>query len=155
MLVNSANIITNILLPTDLPRNGNTSGTIACQKRESHKIALSYKTTLKERLARLKLHCLNSSYKLGLKVPFSQKRTKTENLPINILLNFMILDMNQMSNVRNYKKHGVLNSVNVTNGKPKKATKLLYVNIQAPKFLTQKYGAGAPQVSRFNLIKPI
>jgi len=43
-------------------------------------------------------------------------------------------------------KQDIMNIHNVTNGEPKEIMKLINGNAQAPKFLSQKYGAGALQV---------
>ena len=63
------NIVTNILLLANLPRYRNLSGTIACWKKETLRMALFCKMFPEERSPRLKLNCLNFSCESGLKVP--------------------------------------------------------------------------------------
>lgn len=56
--------------------------------------------------------------------------------------------MNQMLRICNHVKQDTMSIHNVTNGGPKRIVKLIDRNIQAPKFLSKKYGVGALQVFR-------
>lgn len=127
-------------------------GTIACQKREARKAALSYKTPLQERSLWSKLNCLNSSCQLGLKVPLSQRRARTRSHLIYVLLSYVTWSMNQMLHVSSHMKQDIMNIHNATNRGPKEIVKLINGNVQAPKCLPQTYGAGALQVP-FSFIK--
>lgn len=55
----------------------------------------------------------------------------------------IVLKQNQSFTSNEYTKHVPANNTNVTTGKPKKTLIPAYVNIQAPKSLTKKHGAGA------------
>ncbi len=140
-------------LSTDLLKHGNILRTIACQKKKSYKIALSHKTLLKKRLLWLKLNCLNPSYQLDLKMPFGPKQLRFRD-PLNYCQpNHIIWGRNQISYIDDYMKQSIVNIHNVTTGEPKEIMKLIFRNAQAPKFLSQKYGAGALQVILFQNIK--
>ena len=54
--------------------------------------------------------------------------------------------MNQMLGINDHTGQSIINAHKVTNGGPKEIIKLISGNMQAPKFLTQKYGVGAFQL---------
>lgn len=142
-------IIAIILLLADSPGYRNVPGTIACRKKGVLEMALSHKKPLEGRFLRLKLYCLHSSCKLGPEVPLSQRWIKKCIQLILTLLSFMIWGMNQMPYISSHDKHGIMNTFNTTNGKPKGIRKLINGNAQAPKdllFKKEKHGAGALQV---------
>lgn len=122
------------------------SGKIACQERGDRKIPLSYMIPLKRRLLWLKLYCLNSSCQLGPRVPLSQRWTHLKHHSISTQLSHMIWGMNQMPHICSHVKQNIINVHDATNRGPKGVVKLINGNAQAPKFLSQKYGAGALQV---------
>lgn len=110
-------------------------------------MALFYKTPLKERYLWSKLYCLNSSCKLGPKIPLSLRRAKVK-LHLNLtLLSYVTWGMNQMPHVCSRIKLDMINIHNATNGGPKDIMKLINGNVQAPKSLSKRYGVGAFQVS--------
>lgn len=108
-------------------------------------MALSYKMFPEKRSLRLKLNCLNSSYQLGPKVPLGQRCSKVRSLLTCVQPSYVTQSLNQMLSVRNRIKQDTMSIHNITNGEPNKIVKLIDKNIQAPKFLSKKYGAGALQ----------
>ncbi len=149
-IVRTTSIVATILLLAGLPDFRNLLGNIACQQRKALRMALFCKMLFKKRFQWLKLHRLNSSYKLGPKVPLGLRWVRHGHQPWEILLSYMTRNMNQMLLVCSHIKQVIMNIINVMNREPKGIVKSINGNAQVSKFLhktiCQKYEAGALQV---------
>lgn len=136
-----------VLILTNLSNRGNPLENIACWKQEINSGPLRNYPS-KERIARPKLNCLNSNYKLGLKVPLKNKTNKTHLTIPRLVLLLLITLQNQRSVIQNHKKHPLTIKDHVINREPKLSYKLAKKNPQILKFPVRRYRIGAHQVNR-------